>query len=98
MEKDKLITISEVCNHYNIEVAFVDSLKECELIEITTIKNSSFIHHEQLRQLEKFARLHYDLGINLEGLEVINHLLQRVETMQYEMTALKNRLDRFQDD
>jgi hypothetical protein len=36
--------------------------------------------------------LHTELNINLEGLEAISHLLQKILGMQNEMTALKNKL------
>jgi len=97
MEKEELVPVIEVCRHYNVEVAFINSLQEYELIEITTIEEVAFIHPEQLQRFEKLVRLHYDLDVNLEGLDVINHLLQRIEVMQHEMLALKNRLRRFED-
>ena len=97
MEKENLVPVVDVCRHYNVEVTFINSLQEYELIEITTVEETSFIHHEQLQRLEKLVRLHYDLDVNLEGLDVINHLLQRIDTMQHEMLALKNRLGGFED-
>ena len=37
-------------------------------------------------------RMHYELDINLEGIDAISNLLERVEEMQHEMTRLQNRL------
>jgi hypothetical protein len=37
-------------------------------------------------------RLHYDLDINLEGIEAITCLLDRVRSMQEEIRELRNRL------
>ena len=34
----------------------------------------------------------YDLSINLEGIDAIHHLLNRVEKLQAEVFRLKNRL------
>jgi hypothetical protein len=62
------------------------------LIEITTIKESDFIETDKLQQLEKFVRLYYDLDINLEGIETISYLLQRIGSMQDEIRALRNKL------
>ena len=42
--------------------------------------------------LEKFIRLYYELDINLEGIETITHLLQRINSLQDEIIILKNRL------
>jgi len=93
MKKEtKLISVVDFCSYYNVEAAFVDSLKEYELIEVTTIENREFIYPEQLHHLEKVVRLHYDLDINMEGIDVIMQLLQRIEQMKLEMRGLKNKL------
>ncbi len=42
-------------------------------------------------------RLHYDMEINVEGIEAINYLLQRMKTLQAEMVSLKNRLRLYED-
>ncbi len=92
MKKEKLIAVKEFCINNNIEISFLSSLQKTGLIEISTIKETRFIDTSQLRQLEKFARLYFDLDINLEGIESITHLLQRIGTMQGEIIGLKNRL------
>lgn len=92
METEYLIAIDEFCASHNIEISFIASLQESGLVKITTIKESAFIEADQLRQLEKFVRLYYELDINLEGIETINYLLQRIGSLQDEITSLKNRL------
>jgi len=42
-------------------------------------------------------RLHFDLHINLEGLDAVYHLLQRVENLQSEITSLNNKLRLYED-
>lgn len=92
MAGENLIPASEFCSHHNIEVSFIQSLQEYGLIQVTTIEGSGFIEEEQLEDLEKMVRLHYDLQINLEGLDAIHHLLEQMKGLQHEMTSLKNRL------
>ena len=92
MQTEYLITIEEFCVNHNIEISFIRTLQQTGLIEITTVKETGFIDVAQLQQLEKFIRLYYELDINLEGIETINHLLQRINNMQDEITALRNRL------
>lgn len=87
-----LISIIEFCSHYSIESDFIESLAENELIEFVSIGNALYVHEDQLSHLEKLVRLHYDLDINLEGIEVINHMLEKMEHMQTEIRQLKNRL------
>ena len=92
METEYLIAIDEFCTSHNIEISFISSLQESGLIEITTIKESAFIEADQLQKLEKFVRLYYELDINLEGIETVNYLLQRINVLQDEITLLKNKL------
>ena len=92
MLSKNLVPINEFCINHNIEISFISSLQQSGLIEITTIKEISFIDISQLRQLEKIVRFYFDLDINLEGIETITHLLQRINSMQDEIRTLRNRL------
>jgi hypothetical protein len=89
---DNLIAVNEFCVHHNIEISFINLLQQNGLIEISTIESKYFVEKEQLPQLEKFVRFYYDLDINLEGIETITYLLQRIEILQNEIIKLKNRL------
>jgi MerR HTH family regulatory protein len=92
MSTKELIAVNEFCTHNNIEIRFIHSLQESGLIELTTIQEGGFIHTNQLQQLEKWVRLYYEMDINLEGIETITHLLERINNLQEEITGLKNRL------
>jgi hypothetical protein len=92
MAGEKLIPANAFCSHHHIEVSFVKALQDYGLIEITTIEENSFIDEDQLEELEKMLRLHFDLQINLEGIDAIRHLLEQMHGMQNEITALRNRL------
>ena len=97
MEKGHLISADEFCTNHQVEISFISSLQQYGLIEVTTIKESTFIDESQLQKLEKFLRLYYELEINIEGIDAITHLLNRVSSMQDEITALKNRLSLYED-
>jgi chaperone modulatory protein CbpM len=92
MQTEYLIALDEFCANHNIEISFVSSLHQTGLIEIKTVKETVFIDADQLQQLEKFIRLYYELDINLEGIETISHLLERIKSLQEENITLKNRL------
>jgi hypothetical protein len=98
MQTEYLVKIDEFCANHSIEISFISSLQENGLIDITTIKDSGFIDSSQLLQLEKIVRLYYELDINLEGIETINFLLQRISSMQNEIIGLKNRLRLYEMD
>jgi hypothetical protein len=65
--------------------------KNHDLVEITTIKETGFII-SQLPQLEKWRHLHYEMNINLKGIEIIFHLLQQINNMQDQIQELKTSL------
>ena len=98
MEKEHLISIQQVCVHYNIATSFIDSLQEYGLIEIITIEKKQFIPVDKIKEIERVWHMHDELEINLPGIEAITHLLHQIENMQGELTTLKNRLSRYQED
>jgi hypothetical protein len=92
MEPGYLISIDEFCSSHNIEFSFISSLNESGLIEITSVEKTGYLVADQLPQIEKFIRLYYELDINLEGIETVNYLLQRINFMQDEIRLLRNKL------
>ncbi|MCX6320345.1 MAG: MerR family transcriptional regulator [Bacteroidia bacterium] len=92
MQTEKLTAVDIFCANHNIEISFISLLQQTGLIEITTVKETGFIDSNQLQQLEKIVRFYYELDINLEGIETITHLLKRVNSLQDEIIALRNRL------
>jgi len=51
---------------------------------------------EELPLVEKFARWHYELAINSEGIEALAHLLGRMDRLQEENRLLRNKLRSFE--
>lgn len=93
MNEQNLIAIDKICIHHNINVSFINSLKETGLVKVIKVKEALFIEHEQLPTLEKYINFYYTLGINVEGIETINHLLERMTKLQDEVTQLKNKVN-----
>ncbi|MBU2939777.1 chaperone modulator CbpM [Lacinutrix sp. C3R15] len=97
MEVTDLISIKTFCTHYNVPPTFINELQEYELIEIVVSNNVNYIKTTQITEVEKMIRLHFDLNINLEGLDAVYNLLQRVENLQNEITTLHNKLRLYED-
>lgn len=97
MNTTNLISIQQFCSHYNVPDTFIKALHEYELVEITITNNDTFLQTNQLNDVEKMMRLHYDLKINLEGIDAIYNLLKQVETLQSEIRILKNKLNVYED-
>jgi len=92
MQNENLIPV-EVCHtHYKVELSFIQLLHEYGFIHIVSVEQKQFIDTEELQTLEKIMHLHYDLDINMEGIEAINFLLERVQNMQDEIAHLRSRL------
>ena len=92
MKTKNLIPISQFCEKYELEFSFIDSLNEFGLIEITYIDKDPFIAIEKIYQIEKIIRLHDELGVNFEGIDIINNLTLRIEQLQEELYIIQNRL------
>ena len=92
MEKEKMIPAVEFCNSHNIELSVIHSISSFGLIDFVIIEEEMFVPNDKLPVLEKLLRLNIDLGINLEGIETIMHLLDRLEEMQQQLAMLHNKL------
>jgi len=92
MQNEDMVLVTEFCIHHNIELSFIHSLKEYDMIETVQKEEKIYLPISELPRLEKIIRLHFELDINLEGIETITHLLKRIELMQERITQLTNRL------
>jgi chaperone modulatory protein CbpM len=96
MQKEDMVSASEFCIHHNVEISFIHSLKEHGLIETVLEEENIFLPVSELARLEKIVRLHFELDINLEGIETIAHLLERMEGMQRQIVQLNNLLKAYE--
>jgi len=96
MQTDEMILVNEFCMHHQIEISFVQSLQLSGLIEITQTEETLCVRRDQLPELEKMVRLYYEMDINLEGIETISYLLNRMNQMQEQITHLNNRLQAYE--
>ena len=92
MNLDQLIATEELCERYSVEHTFIRSLSHSGLLEVITVEKREYVHCDKMADFEKMLRLHYDLEINLEGLEAIKHLLEKLSNLKEENLALRNRL------
>ena len=97
METKELIPVYHFCVTHKIEMSFIDSLQQYGLVETITVENQTYFKEAQLDEVEKFVRLYYDLDINLEGIEAIGHLLEKLKEIQSRNTDLQNRLGLYED-
>lgn len=93
MENNKYIALFELCENYKVESHFFEDLNSIGLIEIIQVNQTPCLLLEEIDRIEKIVRLHLDLSVNIEGIDVILNLLQKVDNLQEELTILRNRLE-----
>lgn len=91
----EMIPIVDFCTHYQTEITFIRSLHDSGLIEFVQSNEIEYISFDEMPRVEKFMRLHYDLNINLEGLETIDHLLRKIEVLQNKILQIHHSEDSF---
>ena len=92
MKNEHLILVDQFCIHHEIETSFVFTLQEYGLIEIIFQEDHKYLRQEELREVEKMIRLHYELGINMEGIDVVANLLKQIEALKLELQISQNKL------
>src|SRR5689334_11564370 len=97
MQTGEMIIVNEFCIHHNVEISFVNALKDSGLIEMYIVEEKLCVPETELPNLEKLVRL-YEMDINLEGIETITHLLNRMKDLQQEIQRLNNRLSIYEND
>ena len=98
MKEQQIISTQILCSQYNIEISFVDTLNKMGLIQIEIIEQNQYIHQDQISDLEKIIRLHNELNVNLEGIDVVFNLLEKEKQLRDELTALKNRIRLYENE
>lgn len=88
----ELIIVSEYCHKCHVEPSFIYLLDEGGLINVHTEGDEHFLLVSQLSDVERYSRMYYDLSINMEGIDAIHHLLERMEGMRREVDLLRRQL------
>ncbi len=83
---------SECLRIYEVEESFIDSLHEVGLIRVVDLDEERFIEYDDLPDLEQFIRWHYEMDINVEGIDALRHMLEKVRSLQSEITQLRHEL------
>lgn len=92
METQELIIVDVFCRECQIEINLIHDLEEFGLIETIVHQEQKYLDKNQLAYIEKIIRLHNDLNINKEGIEIILTLQEKENQLLTEINYLKNRL------
>lgn len=92
MSQKNLIPLHKLCDLYKVEMSFFSSLNDIGLIQIITLEQTLWIPQEKITDVEKMIRMHHELNINIEGIDIAFNLLQKIDDLENELNALKNKL------
>jgi len=92
MSTPDYIPVLELCEQYRIEHTLVTELHEKGVLEVVTISQTRCLHHDSIPVFEKIMRIHKELEINIEGVDVILNLLDKIENLNRQLIKTQNRL------
>ncbi|MEP0984312.1 chaperone modulator CbpM [Ekhidna sp.] len=98
MKIEELISLTQLSIHYEMNYSFFTQLDELGLIEIYSDADDKYIHLDKIGDLERMIRLHVELNINLEGIDTIFNLLEKINSLETELIDVKNKLQLYEDD
>lgn len=97
MQTNEMISTEQICIHHRITRTFLQSLGEYGLVRITrTETEEECVPAEEMRGLERLIRLHHDLDLDAEALDLVAGLLGRIEALQEKLAGARRQLKAFQ--
>lgn len=98
MDTEKYIPVLHLCDLYQIEISFFNELNEEGLIEVVSKQDSLYVHQDKLYKVERIIRIHRELNVNIEGIDVVLNLLEKLDRLQSEVNDMQSRLRLYEDD
>ena len=89
MLNNEFVPAELFCNMYSINVAVVESWQKMGLVDLIEYEEKPYIPNDQLHKLEQLLRLHFDLNIQLEDVDVVYNLIEKVKLLQKENLILR---------
>ena len=96
MGEQEYISVSTFCSSHQLNVEFIHSLQEFELIHLEQRDELVFPAND-LQKLEQWVHMHFAMDINLEGLQAIDHLLDKMHELQNQVAQLRNKLSFYEE-
>jgi hypothetical protein len=96
MKIENLILVKQVCEFHEVERTFIETLTNNGLLHVEIIEQEWYLPKEELVVLEKWIRLHFDLEIGIDSLDVVADLLEKINELQKESRTLRTRLNLYE--
>jgi chaperone modulatory protein CbpM len=92
------IAIEEFCTHHGIQVTLVREFADFGLVHLQEQEEKAFVPAEEIEKLERMIRLHSELGINKEGLEIILNMRDQLVSLNSELETIRYRLKQLEQE
>lgn len=92
MQTENFILIRHYCEQTRTPEDFIYTLQEYGFIEVRQIENEVYVASHDLVEIERIGRLQNELGINLEGIDALYHMLQKITDLENQLRLAKDRL------
>lgn len=88
----QLTSVAQIIQYYQIDDTSLYYLNESGIIKIIIVEQTEYIHQDDLSDLEKIIRIQQELNINMESMDIVINLIDKIKTLQIENKTLKNLL------
>jgi chaperone modulatory protein CbpM len=92
------ITIEDFCTHHGIQVTLVREFADFGLVHLQEQEKKAMVPAEEIEKLERMIRLHDELGINKEGLEIILNMRDQLVSLNSELEKIRYRMRQLEDE
>lgn len=91
------ITIEEFADFHKVTTKLVYEFADFGLIEISQVETKPCIVVTNLEKCESAIRLHRDLSVNMEGIEIILDMREKHGEMKKELALLKHKIKKHEE-
>lgn len=86
------ISIKSLANFHNLDEGLLLEIVEYEIVPVKRSRSEISINSEYIEEFERALRLHLDLDVNLQGVEIICRMRNQIQEMQEEIDRLNQLL------
>src|SRR5690606_18857201 len=90
------IAIEEFCTHHGIQVTLIREFADFGLVQLQEQEQKAVLPAGEIEKLERLLRLHSELGINKEGLEIILNMRDQLLNLNSELETIRYRLQQLE--
>ena len=90
------ITIEEFADFHQVTTTLIREFADFGLIRTTRVEQQFCIDPDNLERCERAIRMHKELGVNKEGIEIILDMREKHAEMQRELMQLRHQLKKYE--